>query len=122
VFLSKVTWLVLGTAMVLVAAVLLAAVVLIDNGGPSFPSDGQANSGGVVRVQSPRAAHHGRNGARARLAASRSGREVAAHPASAGVAALLGTRPGPSGGPTPGSPPASQYDGSLQQLKSALGR
>ncbi|MGH2925830.1 MAG: hypothetical protein ACRDK1_07655 [Solirubrobacterales bacterium] len=120
-FLSKVTWLVIGTALVLVAAVLVAAVVLIDNGGPSFPSDGQASSGGVVRVQSHRALHRGRNGARARLAASRSGREVAAHPASTGVAALLGTRPGP-GGPTPGSPPASQYDGSLQQLKSALGR
>jgi hypothetical protein len=124
VYLSRVTWLVLGTTLVLVSAVLVAAVVFINGNGQTFPAGGQAGpGGGVVRVQSAQAGERGRNGGgRAQLAASRSagGRQVAAHPATAGLAASLGAPPG-SGGPTPGSPPADQYSGSLQQLKAALG-
>ncbi len=120
VYLSRVTWLVFGTALVLVSAVLVAAVVFINGGGPTFPSGGQARSGGVVRVHTAQAEARGRNGGgRARFAASAGARQVAAHPAAAGLNATLGG-PAGSGGPTPGTPPGDQYGGRLQQLKAAL--
>jgi hypothetical protein len=127
VYLSRVTWLVFGTALVLVSAVLVAAVVFINGSGTTFPSGGRSQSGGVVRVHPPRTEAGGRNGGarngggRTRLTASAGGRQVAAHPASAGLTATLVGAPPGSGAPTPGTPPGDQYGGRLQQLKSALG-
>ena len=121
VYLSRVTWLVFGTALVLVSAVLVAAVVFINGGGQTFPSGGEAQSGGVVRVHAAQAEARRRNGAsRARLTASAGRRQVAAHPATAGLTATLGGGPPGSGGPTPGTPPGDQYGGRLQQLKAEL--
>ncbi len=120
-YLSRVAWLVFGTALVLVSAVLVAALVFINGGGQTFPSGGEAPSGGVVRVHQPQGGAGGRNtGGHARLAASAGRRQVAAHPATAGLTATLGGGPTGSGGPAPGTPPGDQYGGRLQQLKASL--
>ena len=122
VYLSRVTWLALGTTLVLVSAVVVAAVLFINGTSPSFPRGGERGASGVARVSSNRSGPaHAHRGNRVALAATRGGRQVAARPAITGLAASLGAPRTPSGTtPNPGSPPAEQYGGSLQELKAAL--
>jgi hypothetical protein len=122
---SRVTWLVLGTTMVLVSAVVVAAVVFINGSSQRFPSGAGPGASGVARVASAGAhrSNH-RPGARGlRPPASSGARQVAAHPAATGLAASLGPGPrGPPPGPGLSSPTGHQYGDSLQQLKAALGQ
>jgi hypothetical protein len=124
---SRVTWLVLGTAMVLVSAVLVAAVVFINGSTQHFPRGGGAAGGSVVNVRGAEArsleARKGIGGRRARLLrlASFARGQVAAHPAAAGVAALGPGIPGPPGG-KPRGPTGHQYGDSLQLLEAKLGK
>ncbi len=122
--LSRVTWLVLGTSGVLVSAVLVAAVLFINGGSAPFPRGIGGGASGVAHLGSAGvgAAHHGRGAPGARLTASPGARQVAAHPAVAGLTAALGPpggggRPGPH---KPGGPPGRQYGDSLEQLNAKL--
>ncbi len=123
VYLSRVTWLVFGTALVLVSAVLVAAVVFINGGGQTFPSGGQAQSGGVVRVHSAQAGADREAEMAAPGPASRPPpadprwRPIPRRPASPPLSAA---RTPARVAPRPGTPPGDQYGGRLQQLKAAL--
>jgi hypothetical protein len=117
--LSRVTWLVLGTTGVLVSAVLVAAVLFINGSSEPFPSGTGGGASGVAHIGSAGVgtAHQGRS--------APGGRQVAAHPAVAGLAASLGPPGGggPLGGPhKPGGPgpPGQQYGNSLEQLNAKL--
>jgi hypothetical protein len=122
---NRVTWLALGTTLVLVSSVLVAAVFFINDGTEPFPRGTGPGGSGVAHLGTARigAAGQGRGGPAARLAASGGG-QVAAHPALAGLAASLGP---PGGGPDgrrpPGGghgPPDHQYGNSLEQLNAKL--
>jgi hypothetical protein len=133
--LSRVTWLVLGTTLVLVSAVLLAAVFFINGTSEHFPSGTGPGGSGVVRVKPVHggpgrrhrtAAAHNRAGGRLTLATT-TARRVAAHPAAVHPAAVGVTAPlGPvvpplPNGRKPGGPPGQQYGDTLQQLNAKLG-
>lgn len=121
---SRVTWLVLGTTLVLVSSVLVAAVLFINGGSEPFPRGAGGGGSGVAHLGTARVetANPGRGGPTARLASSGRG-QVAAHPAIAGLAASLGPpgggRRGPHGPGGPG-PPGNQYGTSLEQLNAKL--
>ena len=119
--LSRVTWLVLGTTMVLVSAVLVAAVFFINGGSEPFPRGTGGGGSGVARVGSAsvEAPGPGRAARAVRVSASASGRQVAAHPAVAGLAASLGPA-GIGGRSRPRGPTGHQYGDSLQQLNAKL--
>jgi hypothetical protein len=121
--LSRVTWLVLGTTMVLVSAVLVAAVFFINGTSQRFPRGAGTGGSGVAHLGSARVrtAAHGQGAGPLTLVTTARRRQVAAHPAAAGLTASLGpagTRP--SGPSNPGGPPAQQYNTSLQQLNAKL--
>jgi hypothetical protein len=123
--LSRVTWLVLGTTMVLVSAVIVAAVFFINGTSQRFPRGSATGGSGVAHLgpPGPKPGRQGRGASRLAIVRSAGGRQVAAHPASTGLAASLGpvgTRP--SGPSNPGGPPGQQYNTSLQQLNAKLGR
>jgi hypothetical protein len=118
--LSRVTWLVLGTTMVLVSAVLVAAVFFVNGGSEPFPrGTGPGGSGvarlGSVRVQ-PAAPGNGLSGVRVSARAGEG--QLAARPAAVGLAASLG----PPGGRPPSGPdgPPGQYASSLEELNAKL--
>jgi hypothetical protein len=120
---SRVTWLVLGTTLVLVSSVLVAAVFFINGGSEPFPRGTGSGGSGVAHLGTARVgtANPGRGGPSARLAASGAG-QVAAHPALAGLAASLGPPGGgrPRGPGGPGGPPGHQYGNTLEQLNAKL--
>jgi hypothetical protein len=122
VSLSRVTWLVLGTALVLVSSVLVAAVLFIDGGGEPFPRPTGAGGSGVARVGSAGApaAGAGRGGAGVLVATQAPGRRVAARPQSAGLAASLASAGAGSRGGRPSGPTGDQYGDSLQRLNARL--
>jgi hypothetical protein len=120
---SRVTWLVLGTTMVLVSAVIVAAVFFINGTSQRFPSGAGTGGSGVAHLGSARvkAPNRGRGAARLAAVTTAGRRQVAAHPALTGLAVSLGpagTRP--SGPSNPGGPPGQQYNTSLQQLNAKL--
>jgi hypothetical protein len=121
--LSRVTWLVLGTTMVLVSAVIVAAVFFINGTSQRFPRGAGTGGSGVAHLGSARVATPGRGHGTGRLAAVTTAgrRQVAAHPAVTGLTASLGPRgTGPPGPSNPGGPPGQQYNTSLQQLNAKL--
>jgi len=131
--LSRVTWLVLATAMALVSAVILAATFLVNVGHQPLPHGGGSARSGVVQVGATR--HHGAGqpgvgkpaGATVSPgpgggAAAQPGRAVAARPARAGVVASIGRSPSPPGAiPRPGLPTKQQYSNTVQLLNAAIG-
>jgi hypothetical protein len=119
--LSRVTWLVLGTTMVLVSAVLVAAVFFINGGSEPFPRGTGGDGSGVARVGSAgvKAPGPSRTGRAVNVSTSAWGRQVAAHPAAAGLAASLGSA-GAGGRSRPRGPTGHQYGDSLQQLNAKL--
>jgi hypothetical protein len=122
--LSRVTWLVLGTTMVLVSAVLVAAVFFVDGGSEPFPRGAGPGGSGVANVGSvpvQPAAPEARAGG-LRVAAPGAGGPLAAQPAAAGLAASLGgPGSGPSGPPGgPDGPGGRQYSSSLEELNAKL--
>lgn len=119
--LSRVTWLVLGTTMVLVSAVLVAAVFFVNGGSERFPRGSGSGGSGIAHLGSAgvRPGNSARGARRVRFATSGGGRQVAAHPAAAGLAAALGS-PGARGPAGPGGPTGHQYGDSLQQLNAKL--
>lgn len=123
--LSRVTWLVLGTAMVLVSAVIVAAVLFVNGTGQRLPRGAGNGGSGVARVESARVGPANARPAAVRVATSARGRQVAAHPSAAGVTASLvaagrrGARRHPHHRPS-GGPTGRQYGSSLQQLRAAL--
>ena len=121
--LSRVTWLVLGTTMVLVSAVLVAAVVFINGSSQRFPRGSATGGSGVARLGSAavKGGGHGRSVGRLTVVTSAGRRQVAAHPAATGLAASLGPAGiRPSRPSNPGGPPGQQYNTSLQQLNAKL--
>ncbi|HEY7151023.1 MAG TPA: hypothetical protein VH391_05030 [Solirubrobacterales bacterium] len=123
--LSRVTWLVLGTTMVLVSAVIVAAVFFINGTSERFPRGAATGGSGVAHLGSARVRPPNRGQGVSRLTAltGPGRRQVAAHPAVTGLAASLGpTGPGTPGPPDSGGPPGQQYNTSLQQLNAKLGR
>lgn len=120
---SRVTWLVLGTTMVLVSSVLVAAVFFINGSSEPFPRGAGGGGSGIAHMGTARVgpANQGPGGSAARLAASSGGGQLAAHPAATGLAASLG----PPGGRTqrprgPDGPSGHQYGNSLEQLNAKL--
>jgi hypothetical protein len=121
--LSRVTWLVLATAMALVSGVILAATFFINVGDEPLPRGGggsggagavHVGAGGDHRVGTHRGGHHG-------AAVTPGPATVAAHPAAAGMAASLGVQgPAPVVEPNAGSPTTQQYADTLQRLNAAL--
>ncbi len=122
---SRVTWLVLGTTMVLVSSVLVAAVFFINGGSEPFPRGTGGGGSGVAHLGTAGVgtANQGQGASAARLATSGGG-QLAAHPAVAGLAASLGSPGGGTQGPRrPGGsdgPPGHQYGNSLEQLNAKL--
>jgi len=122
--LSRVTWLVLGTTMVLVSAVLVAAVFFINGTSQRFPRGADVGGSGVAHLGSARVegAGHGRGAGRLAVVTTAGGRQVAARPTVAGLTVSLGPRGSrPSGPSRPGGPPGQQYGSTLQQLNAKLG-
>ena len=125
-YLSRVTWLVLGTTMVLVAVVVLAAVFFINGSSQRFPRGAGPGASGVAQVQPvPGPGANPRRGAhRVQLSAATGRHRVTAHLAATGLARSLGAppsgRPRPSRHHKPTLPTEQQYGSSLQQLKAAL--
>ena len=118
--LSRVTWLVLGTTMVLVSAVIVAAVLFVDGGSEPFPSAGAGGASGVAQVKSIRAGEGNPGGPSATTSAGT--RQVAAHFAATGVTtALASLAPGRPARSRITSPTGHQYADSLQQLEAKLG-
>jgi hypothetical protein len=125
VSLGRVTWLVLGTAMVLVSAVIVAALLFVNGAGQRLPRGAGNGASGVARVEPARAGPANARPGGVRLASSAGGRRVAAHPSAAGVTASLvtaGRRHPRQGPPGPGGPTGRQYGTSLQLLRAALAR
>jgi hypothetical protein len=121
--LSRVTWLVLGTTMVLVSAVLLAAVIFINGTSQRFPRGAATGGSGVARVGPARAkaAEHIKAPERLAAVTIAGRRRAAAHPTVTGLTPPLGPAgAGPTGPSNPGGPPGQQYDTSLQQLNAKL--
>jgi hypothetical protein len=119
---SRVTWLALGTTMVLVSSVLVAAILFIDGGSEPFPTGAGPGGSGVARLGTARVGtdDQGRRAGAARLTVSSGRGQVAAQPAVVGLAASLGG-PGQAQGPRgPGGPPGHQYGNSLEQLNAKL--
>jgi hypothetical protein len=122
---SRVTWLALGTTMVLVSSVLVAAILFIDGGSEPFPRGTGPGGSGVAHLGTARVgtANRGEGAGAARLTVSPGRGQVAAQPAVVGLAASLGAPGGPQGpsGPGgPGGPPGNQYGNSLEQLNAKL--
>jgi hypothetical protein len=120
---SRVTWLVLGTTMVLVSAVIVAAVFFINGTSQRFPSGAGTGGSGVAHLGSARvkAANHGPGTGRLALVRTGARGKIAARPAVAALAATLGPSGNqPSGPSKPGGPPGQQYNTSLQQLNAKL--
>jgi hypothetical protein len=119
---SRVTWLVLGTTLVLVSSVLVAAILFIDGGSEPFPTGAGPGGSGVAHLGTARvgADGRGRGAGAARLTASAGRGQVAAQPAVVGLAATLAA-PGQAPGPRrPDGPPGHQYGNSLEQLNAKL--
>jgi hypothetical protein len=123
--LSRVTWLVLGTAMALVSAVILVATFFVDIGQEDLPSGGGTNGqGGVVQVGAGGGQGAGigeGNEASLVRAAGSVGRGAGAARA-AGRSVPVSTRSSPQGPSVPGlgSPTKQQYSSTVQQLNAAL--
>jgi hypothetical protein len=122
---SRVTWLVLGTTLVLVLAVVVAALLFINGGSQRFPRGTGGGGSGIAHLRpAGGGANRGHGPGRTRLASSPAGGAVAAHPAVAGLAVALG--PGADGAPGAhgpggrGGPPGQQYSSSLDQLNAKL--
>src|SRR5262245_4353354 len=98
--------------MVLVSAVIVAAVLFINGTSERFPRGAETGGSGVAHLGSAgvNAPNHGRGTGRLAVVTA-GGRQVAAHPAMAGLTATLGPRGiRPSGPSNPGGPPGQQYN------------
>jgi hypothetical protein len=116
---------VLGTTLVLVSSVLVAAILFIDGGSQPFPTGAGPGGSGVAHLGTARvgADGRGRGAGAARLTVSAGRGQVAAQPAAVGLAASLGPPgavQGPRGPGGPGGPPGNQYGNSLEQLNAKL--